>query len=197
MVHPKHNIPWQDTALKVFCIALPIVVCSWSFYLWVWPVFKDLCCKPKEVVSEESVRTEPVQTLPAPTMEIVVPVRFKYDSKGGGFSVTTIGNVTVTAYNNLPEQTNSSPNIGASNRKVFEGSIALSRDIIRTYSVKYGDVVCIMAQDKCYIVEDTMNKRFDNANSPASGWKADIFMYSKEEALKVNFKSDLMLIKQL
>ena len=128
---------------------------------------------------------------------VTIPVKFKYEAKGGGFTVTNIGEVTVTAYNNLPEQTNSKPNIGASNRKVFEGSIALSRDILSAYNVKYGDVACLTAEGKCYIVEDTMNKRYDNTISPASGWRADIFMYSKEEALKVNFKSDLMLIKQL
>lgn len=139
----------------------------------------------------------PVKHVPSTDLTIEIPVKFKYNTKGGGFSVTTIGDVKVTAYNNLPEQTNSKPNIGASNRKVFEGSIALSRDILREYNVKYGDVVCITEKDTCYIVEDTMNKRFDNQNSPASGWKADIFMYDREEALKVNFKSDLLLIKQL
>ena len=149
----------------------------------------------KVVMEQPSV--EVVRKVPATDLTIEIPVRFKYNTKGGGFSVTTVGDVRVTAYNNLPEQTNSKPNIGASNRKVFEGSIALSRDILRTYNIKYGDVVCIIEKDKCYIVEDTMNKRYDNQNSPASGWRADIFMYDKEEALKVNFKSDLLLIKQL
>lgn len=139
----------------------------------------------------------PVKKVPNTDLTIEIPVKFKYNTKGGGFSVTTIGDVKVTAYNNLPAQTNSKPNIGASNRKVFEGSIALSRDILREYNVKYGDVVCITEKDTCYIVEDTMNKRYDNQNSPASGWRADIFMYDHEEALKVNFKSDLLLIKQL
>jgi 3D (Asp-Asp-Asp) domain-containing protein len=130
-------------------------------------------------------------------MDIEIHVRLHYDTKYGGFQVTTIPDVRVTAYNNLPNQTNDQPNIGASNRKVFEGSIALSRDILRDYNVRYGDVACISENGQCYIVEDTMNKRYDTKNSPAMGRRADIFMYDYEEALRVNFKTNIIIIKQL
>ena len=50
-----------------------------------------------------------------------IPTRFVYEISGGGYSVTTIEELRVTAYNNLPEQSDSTPNIGASNRKVYEG----------------------------------------------------------------------------
>lgn len=130
-------------------------------------------------------------------IDIEIHVRLHYDSKYGGFQVTTIPDVRVTAYNNLPNQTNDQPNIGASNRKVFEGSIALSRDILRDYKVRYGDVACVSSMGQCYIIEDTMNKRYDTKNSPAMGRRADIFMYNYEEALKVNFKTDIIIIKQL
>ena len=50
--------------------------------------------------------------------------------------------------------------------------------------------------EKCYIIEDTMNKRYDNRINPGNGHRVDIFMYSKEKALKVNFKTDMLLIKQ-
>ena len=146
---------------------------------------------------KQEIVMKPTKHVPDTNLTITIPIRYEYNTKGGGFSVTTIGDVRITAYNNLPEQTNSKPNIGASNRKVFEGSIALSRDIMREYNVRYGDVVCVTERDTCYIVEDTMNARYDNQKSPASGWRADIFMYDRETALKVNFKSDLMLIKQL
>lgn len=128
---------------------------------------------------------------------ISVPTTFKYSPEGDGFSVAKIKGVKITAYNNLPDQTNSQPNIGASNRKVFEGSIALSRDILATNSVRYGDLACVLKTNKCYIVEDTMNRRYDNRKKAESGWRADIFMYDKKEAVKVNFKSDLLIIKQL
>ncbi len=152
------------------------------------------------------VRKQPVPVQPVENKQVFgeyselvinIPVHKVYSVKGGGFSVTTIEKVKVTAYNNLPEQTNNRPNIGASNRKVYEGSVALSRDLLDMYSIKYGDVVCMLANNRCFIVEDTMNKRYDNRNSPANGWRADIFMYDKKEALSVHFQTDLLLIKQL
>lgn len=120
---------------------------------------------------------------------IEIPIRLTYNAKGGGFTVTSVADVLVTAYNNLPEQTNDQPNIGASMRKVYEGSIALSKDLLDKYKVRYGDVACLTAKGECYIIEDTMNQRFTN--------RADIFMYSKDDAKTVKFKTDVMLIKQL
>lgn len=125
-----------------------------------------------------------------------IPIHVEYSTHGGGYAMQTIENVRVTAYNNLPEQTNEQPNIGASNRKVYEGSIALSRDLLKTYNIRYGDKVCLLKTDKCYIVEDTMNKRYDDTQSKGSGRRADIFMYSKREALKVNFKTNMILLQQ-
>ena len=69
-----------------------------------------------------------------------IPTRFVYEISGGGYSVTTIEGLRVTAYNNLPAQSDNTPNIGASNRKVYEGAIALSRDVLADYKVNYGDV---------------------------------------------------------
>jgi len=151
----------------------------------------------REFTAQREKEKELKRLMPPTEFTVNIDIHMKYDSKYGGFSTTVIPGVRFTAYNNLPGQTNDQPNIGASNRKVFEGSIALSRDILRDYNVKYGDVVCIYTQGKCYIVEDTMNKRYDNKNSPGSGLRGDIFMYNREEALKVNFKSDLIVIKQM
>lgn len=127
---------------------------------------------------------------------IDIPLHIEYTIAGGGYTVHTIEGVRVTAYNNLPEQTSSTPNIGASNRKVYEGSVAVSRDLIREFNIKYGDKICLFKTEKCYIIEDTMNKRYDNRINPGNGHRVDIFMYSKEKALKVNFKTDMLLIKQ-
>ena len=127
---------------------------------------------------------------------IDIPIHVEYTIAGGGYTVHTIEGVRVTAYNNLPEQTSSTPNIGASNRKVYEGSVAVSRDLIREFNIRYGDKICLFKTEKCYIIEDTMNKRYDNRINPGNGHRVDIFMYSKEKALKVNFKTDMLLIKQ-
>lgn len=128
--------------------------------------------------------------------EINIPVKLVYNINGGGFNVVTLEKVKVTAYNNHVDQTNNQPNVGASNRKVYEGSIALSRDILKTQGVKFGNVACIVKTGKCYFIEDVMNKRYDNTVTPGSGNRADIFMYSKKEALKTNFVSDIIVFKQ-
>lgn len=123
---------------------------------------------------------------------VQVPVYMEFDYENEGYRVMEISGVRVTAYNNHVNQTNNQPNIGASNRKVYEGSIALSRDILRNYKVRYGDVACVDRMKQCFIVEDTMNKRYDGEN----GKRADIFLYSKDKALKINLLSTLRVFSQ-
>lgn len=198
----KHESPFTVAFfVRIFLFTVLLAACMYVFYgedMFKNPNKKvnilDHIKKEQQFTSEREARKRiPIEE----EMDIEIPVRLHYDSKHGGFQVTTVPEVRVTAYNNLPGQTNDQPNIGASNRKVFEGSIALSRDILRDYNVRYGDVACVAAKGQCYIVEDTMNKRYDTKNSPASGRRADIFMYDHEEALKVNLKTDLIIIKQL
>lgn len=198
----KHESPFT-LSFFVHILIFTLIMCVAMYLFFGKDVFKN----PNKKVNiaeqikqkrEDSSNKETRKRIPIEEeMDIEIPVRLHYNSKHGGFQVTTIPNVRVTAYNNLPEQTNDQPNIGASNRKVFEGSIALSRDILRDYNVRYGDVACVSAKGQCYIVEDTMNKRYDTKNSPALGRRADIFMYDHEEALKVNLKTDIIIIKQL
>jgi len=198
----KHESPFTVAFfVRIFLFTVLLAACMYVFYgedMFKNPNKKvnilEHIKKEQQFTSEREARKRiPIEE----EMDIEIPVRLHYDSKHGGFQVTTVPEVRVTAYNNLPGQTNDQPNIGASNRKVFEGSIALSRDILRDYNVRYGDVACVSAKGQCYIVEDTMNKRYDTKNSPASGRRADIFMYDHEEALKVNLKTDIIIIKQL
>lgn len=143
------------------------------------------------------IATQEVATIMEKTeFSINIPVHAKFSPKGGGYSIAGIEGVRVTAYNNLPEQTNDQPNIGASNRKVYEGSIAVSRDLLKMYNIRYGDIVCLEKNNTCYLVEDTMNKRYNDLVTPGSGKRMDIFLYSKPEALKVNFVSNAIVIKQ-
>lgn len=103
--------------------------------------------------------------------------------------------VTVTAYNNHKDQTDSTPNTMASGRHVYEGAIALSQDLLAEYKIKWGDVVCLQKPGLCYIVEDTMNSRYDNRVTPGSGNRADIFMFSREKALRTHYKTKLKILK--
>jgi 3D (Asp-Asp-Asp) domain-containing protein len=94
---------------------------------------------------------------------------------GGNYTLKTINIpiiydlVTVTTYTNSARETDSTPNITASGRKLDSLNprkhriIAISRDLKKKY--KFGSKVKVMnagAYSGVYVVEDVMNKRFKN-----------------------------------
>ena len=94
--------------------------------------------------------------------------------------------IVATAYNSEVRQTDSSPFITASGERVKDGTLALSRDMIKAENelmqrmgynpaatISYGDTVDLIYV-KRMIVHDTMAKRFTN--------RADIWMNSKSNA---------------
>ena len=85
-------------------------------------------------------------------MELVPPVPILIDTM----------HVTVTAYSSTPAQTDSTPFITASNTRVRDGIVAMSRDLLRRYTpdapFAYGDSVQVLG--RVYVVEDTMNRRW-------------------------------------
>jgi 3D (Asp-Asp-Asp) domain-containing protein len=97
-----------------------------------------------------------------------------------------ISNVSITSYNNKVEQCDDTPNIMASNRLVYEGAVAISRDLKRKYQIKYGDLVYIKILDSFFVIEDTMNERIKNT--------IDVFKFDKKESLKINFKNQDIII---
>lgn len=97
-----------------------------------------------------------------------------------------ISNVTITSYNNEVEQCDDTPNIMASNRLVYEGAVAISRDLKSKYRIKYGDLVYIKVLDSFFVIEDTMNERIKNT--------IDIFKFDKKESLKINFKNQDVIV---
>lgn len=97
-----------------------------------------------------------------------------------------ISNISITSYNNEVEQCDDTPNIMASNRLVYEGAVAISRDLKKKYNIKYGDLVYIKVFDSFFIIEDTMNERIKNT--------IDIFKFDKKESLKINFKNQDVII---
>jgi len=72
-----------------------------------------------------------------------------------------------SAYNPVPAQTDSTPDIMASGNKVYEGAVACPRDI------PFGTIVEI--DEYIYICEDRTHLRYDGI--------FDILMFSREEAL--------------
>jgi len=81
--------------------------------------------------------------------------------------------VTVTIYHPVPEQTDSTPNIVASGKKIkihrarYYRYVAVSRDLHKRWGgpLSFGDIIELKDAGYLsgfYIVEDTMNARFKN-----------------------------------
>lgn len=94
--------------------------------------------------------------------------------------------VVSTAYNSDIDQTDSTPFITASGERVGEGTIALSRDMIRAENafmakmgynnaatISFGDTIDIVYVRRM-VVHDTMNRRYRE--------RADIWMNSESDA---------------
>lgn len=87
--------------------------------------------------------------------------------------------VTATAYNSLPAQTDSTPDIAAWGDRLRPGMkvIAVSRDLLKKYGLKHRDKVKISGLEGEYVVLDKMNKRWRK--------KIDIYMgKDRRKALK-------------
>jgi 3D (Asp-Asp-Asp) domain-containing protein len=86
--------------------------------------------------------------------------------------------VTATAYNSLPAQTDSTPDIAAWGDRLRPGmkAIAVSRDLLNQYGLSRGDKVRIKGLEGEYVVLDKMNKRWRK--------KIDIYMGKDRRAAK-------------
>jgi len=110
--------------------------------------------------------------------DIVIEHKYKINPD----EIIKLKKVRLTYYQNHINQTDDTPNITASNRIVYEGSCAISRDLLK--KVRFGDIIFIKKLNKFYIVEDLMNARFKNS--------IDIFSYEK---IKIPKYSDVYIIR--
>ncbi|MDO8557359.1 MAG: hypothetical protein Q7R98_02750 [Candidatus Jorgensenbacteria bacterium] len=97
-------------------------------------------------------------------------------------SAPRIFDVWVTAYSSSQDETDSTPNITASNKAPHDGVLAAN-------FLKLGEKVKIpsLFGDKIFTVEDRMNKRKKNF--------VDIWMPTKQDALKFGIaKADIVLV---
>jgi len=96
--------------------------------------------------------------------------------------------ITLTAYNNVPWQTDDTPDITASGARIKSGQMALSRDHVVVYKkggqIEWGDTVMVILP---LIVEDTMNKRYTD-------W-GDIYMPNISEAIRFGRKDAILCIR--
>ncbi|MBS1271554.1 MAG: hypothetical protein MAGBODY4_00686 [Candidatus Marinimicrobia bacterium] len=99
-----------------------------------------------------------------------------------------ISRIVATAYNSFTWQTNNDPFTTSSGKKVQDGTLALSRDMIQaesdlmhrmgfnpTGAYAYGDTVYVVYV-KPMVVHDTMNRRYQN--------RADIWLEDYKTALQ-------------
>lgn len=86
--------------------------------------------------------------------------------------------VTATAYNSLPGQTDSTPNIAAWGDRLQPGmkAIAVSKDLLNYYGLSRGDTVKIRGLEGEYKVLDKMHPRWRK--------KIDIYMGNDRNAAK-------------
>ena len=96
----------------------------------------------------------------------------------GGNYIKTEVRAIITAYNPTEAQTDSTPNIMASNKEVYEGAIACPRYL------KLGTLIEI--DGKVYVCEDRTHKKNDGI--------FDILMFGEEEAINWGRQNKLINI---
>ncbi len=109
--------------------------------------------------------------------------------------------VTVTVYNPVIEQCDSTPLITADNseidmRKLKQGKlkwVAVSRDLLKNGKVKYGDRIRLKCKDKSlsgvYTVHDTMNPRWTKRVDILA--HQDNRTYGKQENVKIEYLDEI------
>lgn len=132
-----------------------------------------------QTVKEKIVKIEIPESL-------IIQIPQKYNLTGTEYTKRILNDITITSYNNHANQTDDSPNITATSRPVRENMVAASFDLLNKGFVHYGDLIYIDCMKQWYVVEDTMNKRFER--------RLDIFLFSKEESLKINKKCNIEII---
>jgi 3D (Asp-Asp-Asp) domain-containing protein len=93
--------------------------------------------------------------------------------------------IRVTAYNPVRSQTDSSPLITASNKRVRVGMVALSRDLEREFGFTFGDTVYLYGFGR-FVFEDRMHRRKRK--------HVDILMFNPVEARKFGVKSSYLFV---
>lgn len=121
--------------------------------------------------------------IPTKPLEISIMLRYKITPEDG-LTVQCIGNLPITSYNNVPEQTDSTPNYTATSRMVKEGMVAVSQDLWKK-KVHPGDILYIRKLNKYYIVDDTMHSKWKN--------RIDVFVYDKKQNFSLT--SDVYVIR--
>lgn len=161
----------MSTGEKLFVGIITAFILGFSTAIYVWSHWID--DTPKEVMVEVP-------------QSLVIEIPQKYNLTGTEYTKRVLNDITITSYNNHANQTDDSPNITATSRPVRENMVAASPDLLTKGIIRYGDLVYIDCMKQWYVVEDTMNKRFER--------RLDIFLFSKDESLKINKKCNIEVL---
>ena len=95
--------------------------------------------------------------------------------------------VTVTAYTPTVGETDDTPYITASNTRVRNGIVAISRDIEKKYNLKFGDKIHLEGIGT-FEYQDRMHSRWKK--------RVDIFMYSNKKARQFGKRQTILKIRR-
>lgn len=137
-------------------------------------------------LNSEAKHTAKINELLAREMQVKDSLATYIEEMAAALDLFTEGHPLVfTAYNALVEQCDDTPNITASNKEIFPGVLALSRELITRYgyggNINYGDKVWMVVPMQ---VEDTMNKRWRE--------RADVYMLNYDEARQFGRRSGIL-----
>ena len=159
----------RNTTKTFFGLIMFILGCLITSYVWGHLIYTA----PKEIKIE-------VPQTP------IINIQQTFDLTGVEYTKKVMTDVTVTSYNNHANQTDDTPNITSTLRPVREGIVAVSKDFLNNNWAKYGDLIYVDCFNKWYIIEDTMNPRFEK--------RIDIFLFDKQESLKIHKKCKIEII---
>ncbi len=137
-------------------------------------------------INREAKHTTEIKNILAHEMVIKDSLNTYVEEMAAALDLFTQGHPLVfTAYNALVGQTDDTPNITASNKEIFPGVLALSRELITRYGyggdINYGDKVWVVVPMQ---VEDTMNKRWRG--------RGDVYMLDYDKAIQFGRKSGIL-----
>lgn len=103
-----------------------------------------------------------------------------------GFVLVFVGSYPVTAYRSVPSQTDNSPYLTSIGQRTNEHGIAVSQNMLKEGSLKYGDLVYVGGGIGFKFVNDCMNERHhDRLDVWVKGLKEEKLFDEKFKSKKV------------
>jgi len=140
-VKVEKTVSIKVVIIIVIAFALIIAAISLSFYFKIMPLLNPRLFTPSDFANN-FIETE---------------ILCKWKEKASDVEVKTLHGIKVTAWTNRRQETDSTPNTTASNRTVYEGCCAVSRDLFG-WLIKYGYKIYVEEMKQSFVVECLMAK---------------------------------------